>query len=42
MIEVIHSEAERYATRERLSYTVLLENAGKAGRPGQGRGDGEA
>lgn len=29
MIEVIHSEAERYATRERLSYTVLPENAGK-------------
>lgn len=29
MIELIHSEAERYATRERLSYTVLPENAGK-------------
>ncbi|MGE7826455.1 glycosyltransferase [Paenibacillus sp. NPDC093718] len=29
MIEVIHSEAKRYATRERLSYTVLPENAGK-------------
>jgi hyaluronan synthase len=29
MIEVIHSEAERYATRDRLSYTVLPENAGK-------------
>ena len=26
---MIHSEAERYATRERLSYTVLPENAGK-------------
>ncbi|ETT43316.1 family 2 glycosyl transferase [Paenibacillus sp. FSL R5-808] len=29
MIELIHSEAERYATRERLTYTVLPENAGK-------------
>ncbi|EFU41784.1 glycosyl transferase family 2 [Paenibacillus vortex V453] len=29
MIELIHSEAERYATRERLTYTVLPVNAGK-------------
>ncbi|MEF7437115.1 glycosyltransferase [Paenibacillus lautus] len=29
MIELIHSEAERYATRERLSYMVLPQNAGK-------------
>ncbi|MEK3781478.1 glycosyltransferase [Paenibacillus sp. FSL R5-0810] len=29
MIRVIHNEAERYSTRERLTYTVLPENAGK-------------
>lgn len=29
MIETIHNEAERYATKDRLFYTVLPENAGK-------------
>ncbi|GGO04900.1 hypothetical protein GCM10010969_30650 [Saccharibacillus kuerlensis] len=29
VIELVHQEAERYATRDRLSYTVLERNAGK-------------
>jgi len=29
VIELVHKEAERYNTRDRLSYTVLEQNAGK-------------